>query len=56
MMLSPKYSDRLTRLESFVRLVSLHGYTEILARIFFSKMIEFSKALPRIAVLDHFTA
>jgi hypothetical protein len=56
MMLSPKYSDRLTIIESLVRLVSLHGYTEIPARIFFSKMIEFSKALPRIAVLDYCTA
>ena len=43
MMLSPKYSDRLTIIESLVRLVSLQGYTEIPARIFFSKMIEFSK-------------
>ena len=33
-MLSPKYSDRLTIIEGLVRLVSLDGYTEILALIF----------------------
>ncbi len=55
-MLSPKYSDRLTIIESLVRLVSLHGYKEIPARMFSSKMIEFSKTLPRIAVLDYCTA
>jgi hypothetical protein len=37
MMLSPKYSDRLTIIESLVRLVSLQGYMEIPARIFFFK-------------------